>query len=82
MSPDVSGSGLLQGLRYSPALALLGRFMLASALWSGESEELQASLPAQFSQALQFLLTLHLQDPRDWVTVSATELSLVSGECL
>ena len=33
----MSGSGLLQALRYSPALALLGRFMLASVLWSGGS---------------------------------------------
>ena len=33
----MSGAGLLQGSRSSPALALLGRFMLASVLWGGGS---------------------------------------------
>ena len=78
----MSGAGLLQGLRYSPALALLGRFTLASVLWSGSSAfaaEARIAVAANFRDTAEAIAArLEAESPHRYQVIAGSTGKLAS----
>ena len=78
----MSGAGLLQGLRYLPALALVGRFMLASVLWSGGSAfaaEARIAVAANFRDTAEAIAArLEAESPHRYEVIAGSTGKLAS----
>ena len=78
----MSGAGLLQGSRSSPALALLGRFMLASVLWSGGSAfaaEARIAVAANFRDTAEAIAArLEAESPHRYQVIAGSTGKLAS----
>ena len=78
----MSGARLLQGLRYSPALALLGRFTLASVLWSGSSAfaaEARIAVAANFHNTAEAIAArLEAESPHRYQVIAGSTGKLAS----
>ena len=78
----MSGVGLLQALRFSPALAVLGRCMLASVLWSGGSAfaaEARIAVAANFRDTAEAIAArLEAESPHRYEVVAGSTGKLAS----